>query len=95
MNECYPSPVANGFETQLLGSAFFFRPGAGSSGLFLLVSSSGITRYLTETRCCQKTGMNELVGIHAYLKIIGGIKLLDTMKSQCQEDYDLLDSKAH
>lgn len=95
MNECYPTPLANGFETQLLGSACFFRPGAGSSGLFLLVSSSGSITYLTVTRCCQKTGMNELVGIHAYLKIIGGKKLLDTIKSQCQEDYDLLDSEAH
>lgn len=38
--------------------------------VFLLVSSSGSIRYLTVTRCCQKTGMNELVGIHVYLKII-------------------------
>lgn len=91
MKEFYPSPVVNRFEIQGLGSACFFRPGDGSSGLLLLVSSSGSTRYLTVTRCCQKTGMNELVGIHAYLKI----KLVDTMKSQCQEDYDLLDSEAH
>lgn len=39
--------------------------------------------------------MNELVSIHAYLKIIDGIKLPDTMKGQCQEDYDLLDSEAY
>lgn len=37
---------------------------------FHLVLSSGSITYLTVTRCHQKTGMNELVGTHAYLKII-------------------------